>query len=804
MKVSLSWLKEYVSVEMGISALTDALTMAGLEVDSVFDRYEFLERILVGRVIKVESHPNADRLKVCQVDVGERLVEVVCGAPNVTEGMLSPCALPGTCFPNGVILKEGTIRGKTSYGMLCSEAELGIGEGKAGIMALNPDTVIGMPLNEALDLSDVVIEIDLTPNRPDCLSHIGVAREIAVFHQTKVNYPQIELPSGIDDITDYTSVTIEDPDLCPRYAAQVLFDIKVAPSPCWLQDRLISVGLKPINNIVDITNYVMMETGQPLHAFDYDRLFENRIVVRRAKQDEIFTTLDEKERKLTSEMLMICDGEKPVALAGVMGGLNSEIEASTTKVLIESACFDPGCVRKTSKKLGLNTDASHRFERGVDPDGTITALNRAAQLMVDIAEGKLIKGAIDNHSGSFRPKPISLSVPYTNRLIGMDVDLETIKHHFESIEFKVDESDSDTLEVLPPTFRVDVIRPEDLIEEVARLIGYNNIQTTFPKIPAEIRKPSGGLVLRNRIKDSMTGFGFKETVNYSFISKLSCDRLRLDDDDFRRNVVEILNPITEDQTVMRTSLVPGILETAHRNISKQERNIKIYEIGKVFFNKGKDKQPTEVMMMAGLWTGERTEPSWHFKESECDFYDIKGVVECLFSSLKYNDAFFTKMPKESCFYTRSGHTARILAGEEDIGLVGEVDSQVLGNFDLKQTAFLFELNLEHLLPLIPESVSAKLLPKFPPVSRDATLIIDKAVEAREVLASIQSSDEELIEALHLFDVYDGDPIPKGKKSISFRIVYRSQEKTLEDEFVNTIHTSVMDNIIKQYNALLPT
>ena len=804
MKVSLSWLKEYVDVDINVNDLADALTMAGLEVEAVSDRYDYLNSVVIGRLAKIDPHPNADKLKLCRVDIGDRIITVVCGAPNVKNDMLAPCAMPGTCFPKGTILEKSIIRGEISEGMLCSEIELGLSANSDGIMELGPNYSVGFPLNKALGLSDPVFEIDLTPNRPDCLSIIGTAREIAAFEKKKVTYPKICLPESFDDISDYTSITIMAPELCPRYAASLVFDITVGPSPFWLQDRLVSVGLKPINNIVDITNFVLMESGQPLHAFDFDRLAENRIVVRTAREGETFITLDGKERRLDPEMLMICDGKKPVALAGVMGGLNSEIEDSTTKILLESAYFDPVCIRKTSKKTGLITDASHRFERGVDPNGTITAINRATQLIAEIGGGKLIKGTIDEYQNTFPEKIIDFSVTELNRRLGTCLDINDIENHLKSIEFKVDKTGNDRLQVIPPSCRVDITRFEDITEEIARLFGYNNIKTTFPLIPAEGRRPSKKIESRNRIKCLMTGLGFNEAINYSFISKLSCDRLNLEPDDKKRQVVDVLNPLSEEQSVMRTSLIPGLLETMKYNISVQNRNLKLFEIGNVFFNTGqKDSLPDEVEMMAGLWTGKRVDTVWFSKEFNCDFYDLKGVIEELLGNLGILKTDFTRMPPASCFYTKPGFTAQVIIKNEFIGLVGELHPKVLSNYDLKQTAFIFELNFDKLMNYMPDIKSVSPIPKFPATSRDITLIVNKDIEANKILQSVIDLNEELVENLYLFDVFEGDPIPAGRKSISFRITYRSSSETLEDNRVNNLHKSIADKLLKKVDATLP-
>ncbi len=494
MKVSLSWLKDYIAINMDAEQLAEALTMVGLEVESISDRYAYLDSVVVGRIDQVKPHPNTDRLTICRVNTKDRDWSVVCGAPNVQEGMLAPLAKPGTIFPQGFQLEKSVIRGENSQGMLCSEAELGLGIDKSGIMPLDSSLNAGDGLAVALGLSDAVFELDLTPNRPDCLSVIGIAREIAAIQNTTLNYPDYSLDDRQDTISTLTSVVIESPDHCPRYAARLVDNVKVTSSPFWMQDRLLSVGLRPINHIVDITNFVLMETGQPLHAFDFDLLAQNRIVVRTARKDETFITLDKKERTLDPQMLMICDGKGPVAVGGVMGGLNSEIEDTTTRVLIESAYFSPVSIRKTSKTLGLGTDASHRFERGVDPEGTIRAVNRAAKLMVELGQGTLVEGLIDQYPNPQSVKSVSLSTRRTHRLLGINLAAGRIKELLESIEFKVDKISSqdgdDRLDVTAPTFRVDISRPEDLMEEVARLSGYNNIPTSFPEMPAEARTPA--------------------------------------------------------------------------------------------------------------------------------------------------------------------------------------------------------------------------------------------------------------------------------------------------------------------------
>lgn len=812
MKVSISWLKEYVSVDMTAQELADALTMAGLEVETVTDRYLYLDTIVAGRIITISPHPKADRLQICEVDIGGRQVFVVCGAPNIEVGMIAPCALPGTLFPDGTVLKKSIIRGQESEGMLCSECELGIGSDASGVMVLNDSVPLGEKIAKTLTLCDPVFEIDLTPNRPDCLGIIGIAREAAAIQGTKLTYPDIPADNPPNhptedtgaDINQHTSVEIQDPDLCPRYAARLIFNVTIGPSPFWIQDRLMSVGTRPINNIVDITNFVMLETGQPLHAFDFDRLSENRITVRKAGKNKNFTTLDNKEHDLPSETLMICDGSQPVAIGGVMGGLNSEIDEKTTRVLIESALFNPASIRKTAKFLGAGTDASHRFERGVDPEGTLHSLKRATALMAEVGNGTIVSGVIDAHPKPSETQTILLDVNKTNGLLGTDFSQQEMTDYLESIDFSVAAHNDVTLSVSPPSFRVDVSRPEDLAEEIARLSGYDHIPVTFPTISQDTGKPSSYLLLRQKVKRILTGLGFNEAINYSFINKAAFDRLRMEQTDIRRSAVELLNPLTEEQAVMRTTLIPGLIDTVVRNHTRQVKDVKLFETGKVFFDTKKDTLlPLEQEMLAGAWTGKRSAASWHDTETESDLYDIKGAVEALCHSLQITGISFSKVPNESCIYTQPGFTAQMDAEGVFLGTIGQVHSDVQNNYGLKQKLFLFELNLEKMLALVPDIKASQPMPKFPATSRDITIIIDANIETSKLTSSIEAYNEKLVENILLFDIYEGKPVPEGKKSVSLRITYRSADRTLEDDFINTLHKDISGKLIKTFNAAVP-
>ena len=804
MKVSLSWLAEYTPITLSASELAEALTLVGLAVDAADDRFRYLDTVRVGRVISVDPHPAGDRLTVCRVDTGESILPIVCGAPNVEAGILAAVALPGTAFPDGAILQAGVIRGQRSEGMLCSAAELGLGTDAGGILVFEESLEAGVPLNRALGLSDPVLEIDLTPNRADCMSIIGIAREVAAIQGTRLKFPRLHLSEAGDRIQRLAAVCIDAPNHCPRYAARVVEGVTIKPSPFWLQDRLLSVGLRPINNVVDVTNFVMLESGQPLHAFDLDRLAENRIVVRTAVQDERFITLDQKERRLDADMLMICDGAKPVAVAGVMGGLNSEISNETTRVLIESACFDPLSVRKTSKKLGLSTDASRRFERGVDPTGTVRAAGRAAELMTEVGGGRIVEGVIDVHPRPWTPQPIRLSVARTARLLGAKVPKKKISRLLSSIHFRVEATSvRDELEVIAPSFRVDVSRPEDLMEEIARLSGFETIPVTFPALPAGRRPPTPRIELRKRAKRILNGLGFTEVITYSFIHPQSCDRMQLAADDPRRKNVALMNPLAEDQSVMRSSLIPGLLETMRFNLDQQTRRLKIFEIGKVFLSIPEVELPEEPEFIAGLWTGPRQALSWHGRETPCDFYDLKGAVESLLDALYVEGVRSVRMSDADCRYTRPGHSARVAAAGREIGLIGEIHPAVRIAYDLKQTGFVFELDATAIESLVSKTHYRLRTPKFPAVTRDITLFLDRDIEARQVIDAVGAIRLEWMEQIELFDVFSGEPIPPGKRSLSFRITYRSSQRTLEDTEVNSLHQGVVNRLLTEFQATLP-
>jgi phenylalanyl-tRNA synthetase beta chain len=546
-----------------------------------------------------------------------------------------------------------------------------------------------------------------------------------------------------------------------------------------------------------------METGQPLHAFDFDRLAENRIVVKTAQKGQEFKTLDGIQRSMASDMLMICDGEGPVALAGIMGGLESEIEDDTKNVLIESAYFNPVTTRRTAKRLGLSTESSYRFERGVDPGGVRTALDRSAQLMVEWGGGKLAKGAVDVFPGKFPKKVIGFSVKRTNRLLGTRLSRGKMETYLQSIEADVKREDRDRLKVTPPSFRVDISRPEDLMEEVARLWGYNQIPITHPVSEAVARKPRKNLLVRSCLRNLLVSCGFSEIVTYSFIDRDACDRLMISRRDRRRQMVSILNPLTEDQEVMRTSLLPGLLSVLYRNSAQRNENLRVFELGKVFVRTGSDQLPDEVEMASGVWSGERYEKSWHYKETKVDFYDIKGVVECVCKGLNIKKVGFAPVHGSVAPYMRPGHAAQVSTDDQVLGIVGELSGRVLANFGLKNPVYCFDLNFDLLTSEVSEEKQAQALSRFPATSRDIALILDDKTEAQAVVDFVRGLDQKLIEEVEIFDIYRGSPIPAGKKSMALRFTYRSFERNLTDEEVNKIHEEVTRNVLKKFKAQLP-
>ena len=792
MKVSLNWLKDYVEIRMGVQELVNLLTMAGLEVEGAISTGEGLEKVVVAEIDSIQKHPNADRLSLVEARTSKERFSIVCGATNIREGQKVPLALVGSRLPNGVEIKRSKIRGVPSEGMLCSEIELGLGQDASGIMILSPETPLGIELGEALGLKDTILDISITPNRPDCLCMIGVAREIAALTHQKLRYPIVTLSDQGKEIHQKTSVTILDPDLCPRYVARMIEGVKISPSPSWMRNRLEKVGVRPINNVVDVTNFIMMEYGQPLHAFDFELLEEGRIVVRRSKEGEEFVTLDGVKRSLDKEMLMICDGVKPVAIAGVMGGLNSEIREDTKTVLLESAYFNPESNRRTSKQLGLETEAAYRFGRGIDYGGCLLAANRASQLIHELAGGKVVEGVIDAYPRTILPSPIRLRLRRIHQVLGTEVPAKQVKTYLEALGLNIRGEDEDDLVVIPPSFRGDLEREIDLIEEVARLNGYDRIPITLPKGPPSSEEKSRDFLLERKTVELLIHHGFHEVITYSFTSPSSSDLIGLNPDDPRRNHLPILNPLAEDLFVLRTTLIPGLLETARYNISRKNSNLKIFELRRVFFPQEGEKLPKEVRFLAGLAMGVDQDPHWAHPQRPIDFFDIKGCIEDLLEVLQIEGVKFSRA--EDIPYLHPGKASRVVLGKEVIGVLGEVHPQVLSHYEIQERAYLFEIDFEQMVKWAGEGKQFRPLPRFPAVYRDLSVVIDDSLESEKVAEAIRTFHRPFIEEITLFDVYRGSPIPEGKKGISYRIRYQAADRTLTDEEVNQYHEEVISRL----------
>ncbi|MBL4903937.1 phenylalanine--tRNA ligase subunit beta [Desulfotalea psychrophila] len=811
MKFTINWLKEYVDTgDMSPESLAEHLTMLGLEVDSVTPVFPELAQLKTAKVLSVEAHPNADKLHLCEVAVGEETFSIVCGAPNVRKDLVTAIALVGTVMPDGTKIKASKVRGVKSFGMLCSERELGLSESHAGIMELPAATEHGQPLLVAIGLDDLLVEVDLTPNRPDCASVIGIAREVAGITRTPLTIPVKS--ATLDHSSRDFSVDIENSEVCPRYAARLIRNISIEQSPWWIRKKLISIGMRPINNVVDITNLVMMEYGQPLHAFDYDKIAGKQIVVRHPKNNEnTFTTLDGEKRTIEPDMLMICDAEKPIAVAGVMGGLNSEVSDNTTNILLESACFGAVSVRRTARRLKLPSEASYRFERGVDPDGCITAMERAVSLLCDIAGGEVMEGGVDSYHGIRPLNSQKLRISRTSSLLGIKLDYDKIADVLQSIGIRCKPKDDNTIWVNPPSFRIDIEREADLVEEVARLIGYDNIPTSLPTVKLSYPEQAPVRTLRKQTSNLLVNIGFSEAINYSFVTEKHASMMALNEDDNRRKHVALLNPLSEEQSVMRTMLLPGLLENLKRNINFQNTSVKLFEIGKVFTPQGKNEQPIEKERLTCILSGKRSgnASSLYNNDNTVDIFDAKGVSELLLETLRLhgcstNDVISFRTPEENEQENYSD-PAQCLILDSDKGILGQLSRlspEVAKQFGLKQDVFFLDLDFEILCSLKATAKNFQQLPVFPAVKRDISLLVPTDIKAGDMLETIRTSKEKFIEHCEIFDVYQGKPLDHGMKSVAVSVTYRSPTKTLTEKNVNKSHTKLITTLTSKFNGSL--
>ncbi|MRR59179.1 MAG: phenylalanine--tRNA ligase subunit beta, partial [Deltaproteobacteria bacterium] len=680
MIVTYNWLKEFVDFDLSPQELADLLTMLGLEVEGVRNVGGGLDEVVVAVVEEKSQHPNADKLSLCRVNNGKETLAIVCGAQNFKAGDKVALAQIGAVLPGDFKIKRSKIRGEESCGMLCSEKELGLAAESEGIIILPAELPLGVPVFDALGLKDTIFEIGLTPNRADCLSVVGIAREIAAKIGTTVKYARPMVSESHIPISECAQVIVEDSDLCPRYTARYLACCSIGPSPAWLVRRLEAVGMRSINNVVDVTNYVLIEYGHPLHAFDADLLAGGKIVVRRAAEGECFMTLDGQERVLKAGDLTIRDGEKGVALAGIMGGENSEIRQETTNILLESAYFNPSAIRRTSKRLGLHTESSHRFERGADINILVTALDRAASLIAELAGGNVAVGAIDVYPSQLPSRTVRFRVEQCNKLLGIQLTADEMVIIFNRLEFTVSVVEPGLLDVTVPTCRVDIEREIDLIEEVARLNGYNNIPVTMPKARVFSDRPTRHQRLEKQLRNVMVGQGFSEVVTFSFMAPGVLDKLLLAPDDQRRSVVRLRNPLVEEQSVMRTTLLPGLLEAAARNMNYRMLSLRLFELRRVYLPVEGQELPKEPLHLAGIMTGARYREGWNQERQQVDFYDVKGVIEHILDEFVIGSVSFVQDRLDSYFHP--GKSCLILCGGDRLGSFGEIHPDVLNTFGI--------------------------------------------------------------------------------------------------------------------------
>ena len=783
MNTSLSWIKAYVP-ELDVTAqeYTDAMTLSGTKVEGYEELDADLDKIVVGQIDKIEKHPDADKLIICQVNVGAETVQIVTGAPNVKEGDKIPVVLdggrvagghePGQRVAGGIKIKKGKLRGVESAGMMCSIEELGSNREmypeapEYGIYIFPEDTEVGADAVELLGLHDVVFEYEVTSNRVDCYSVVGIAREAAATFRKEFVPPVVTAVGNDEDVNDFIKVTVEDPDLCPRYTARVVKNIKIGPSPKWMQRRLASVGIRPINNLVDITNYVMEEYGQPMHAYDLDTIAGGQIVVRRAKENETFVTLDGQERKLDESVLMICDGEKSVGIAGIMGGENSMITDDVHTMLFEAACFDGTNIRKSSKKVGLRTDASGKFEKGLDPNNAEAAMNRACQLIEEMGAGEVVGGMVDVYSKKKEPVRVPFDADEINGLLGTNISKEEMLSYFKKIDLEYDEASN---EVIAPTFRHDLFRMADLAEEVARFYGYDNIPTTLPRGEATTGKLSFKLRVEEIARDIAEFCGFSQGMTYSFESPKVFDKLLIPSDSPLRNTVDIMNPLGEDYSIMRTTSLNGMLTSLATNYNRRNKNVRLYELGNIYLPKSLPltELPEERMQFTlGMY-------------GDGDFFSMKGVVEEVFEKIGLHKK-ETYDPNAGKPYLHPGRQANIIYDGVVVGYLGEVHPDVADTYGIGTKAYVAVLDMPEITKRATFDRKYTGIAKFPAVTRDISMVMPKEILVGQVEEVIEKKGGAYLESYALFDLYEGAQIKEGYKSVAYSIVFRAKDKTLEE------------------------
>ena len=797
MLISLNWLKEYVDLgELNVKEIENALTMIGQEVEKIEIKGENLDKVVTAKIVEKEKHADSDHLTVCKVDIGKEIIQVVCGAPNHKLGDKVVLAQIGAKLAPDFVIKKGKIRGVESSGMLCSSKELGIGTDASGIIILPEDAPIGVPMKEYLEIDDVVFELEITPNRPDCLSHIGIARELAAYYNKKVMYPNVKINKEYAEKTsDNITINIEDENLSKRYVSRILKDVTVKESPKWLKDKIEAVGLKSINNIVDVSNFILMEMNQPNHIFDLDKIEGKEIFVKTAGNEEIFVTLDEQERKLAKEDIVITDSKKTIALGGVMGGLNSEITSETKNILIEVAHFNPQNIRKTSRRLNLSSDASYRFERGIERENIINVINRLSNLIQEVAGGEILEGVVDVFLDSVQRNTSELSFERLNRFVGKDIPKEEVIKILSNLEIEIIDN-GDTLKLTPPLYREDLELEQDYYEEIIRMYGFNNIENKLPKVEINEKTVVDTTKLIDKIKLISSSAGLKEVINYSFIPKDAVDKMKFTRVN-KENLINVLKPITEDFVTLRPTLLYSLLKNAKDNLNRNISNIRFFEVSRTF--EKEEELAKEEVKLGIILAGENNKTVWNSKPVPYDFYDLKGVVEKIFLKLKFKN-YLLKRSTNTEFHP--GRSVDVFVGKEFIGSFGEIHPDVLENFDLgKKTVLVGEFNIDLIEKYIGKTISYKGIVKYPSVPRDLALVMNEEVLVGDVLKTIEKIDKK-IEKVELFDIYRGLGVMPGKKSVAISIVLRDKSKTLEEKEINDVIGKILDKVKKEYLAEL--
>ncbi|UDI78596.1 phenylalanine--tRNA ligase subunit beta [Staphylococcus taiwanensis] len=789
MLISNEWLKDYVNAGVSVEDLAERITRTGIEVDDIIDYTKDIKNLVVGYVQSKEKHPDADKLNICQVDIGEEeAVQIVCGAPNVDAGQHVIVAKVGGRLPGGIKIKRAKLRGERSEGMICSLQEIGISSNvvpkayENGIFVFPTEIKPGTDALTALYLNDQVMEFDLTPNRADALSMVGTAYEVAALYQTEMTKPATQSNETSESATNELSVTIDNPEKVPYYSARVVKNVTIAPSPIWMQARLIKAGIRPINNVVDISNYVLLEYGQPLHMFDQDHIGSKDIVVRQANDKETMTTLDNTERTLVDTDIVISNGQEPIALAGVMGGDFSEVTEQTTNVVIEGAIFDPVSIRHTSRRLNLRSEASSRFEKGIATEFVDEAVDRACYLLQTYASGEVLQDRVSAGDLGSLVTPIDITAEKVNQTIGFELTSDEIKAIFEQLGFET-QQDGETLTVNVPSRRKDITIKEDLIEEVARIYGYDEIPSSLP-IFGEVT--SGELTDRQHktrtVKETLEGAGLNQAITYSLVSKDHAKDFALQE----RPTISLLMPMSEAHATLRQSLLPHLIEATAYNVARKNKDVRLYEVGRVFFGNGEDELPDEVEYLSGILTGEYVVNTWQGKKEEIDFFIAKGVVDRV--AEKLNLEFSYKAGEIKGLHP--GRTAIISLEGKEIGFIGELHPQVAADNDLKRT-YVFELNYDAMMEVAVGYINYAPIPRFPGVTRDIALEVNHEVPSSELKQTIHNNGEDILQSTLVFDVYEGEHLEEGKKSVAIRLNYLDTEDTLTDERVSKVHDKIL-------------